>query len=121
MRSIIAILLAAAFMLQSASKLIILAHYSINKEYISKNLCENKQKPKMHCNGKCHLKKQLQKEDKKENSTPAASKDKADFQLFAVKRSVIVFKQSLQDQPETPFLLNIYSAPLSRIFRPPLA
>lgn len=35
--------------------------YAINKEYITKNLCENRKKPKLNCNGKCHLMKQLKK------------------------------------------------------------
>lgn len=34
-------------------------NYAINKEYIARKLCVNKDKPKMNCNGKCHLKKQL--------------------------------------------------------------
>ena len=34
-------------------------------------LCENKNKPKMRCEGKCHLKKQLDKE--KNNSTDLAT------------------------------------------------
>lgn len=33
--------------------------YEINKEYIANNLCENRNKPEMHCNGKCHLRKQI--------------------------------------------------------------
>lgn len=35
--------------------------YLINKEYIAENLCENKEKPELQCNGKCHLKKEVQK------------------------------------------------------------
>lgn len=35
--------------------------YEANKGFIAKNLCENKAKPKMQCNGKCHLRKQLSK------------------------------------------------------------
>lgn len=35
--------------------------YAVNKEYITKNLCENRNKPKLNCNGKCHLMKQLKK------------------------------------------------------------
>lgn len=38
-----------------------LVDYALNKEYIAKNLCENRNKPKMNCNGKCHLMKQLKK------------------------------------------------------------
>jgi hypothetical protein len=69
-------------MLQSFSKLFIVANYQINKEYITKVFCENKAKPTMHCNGKCHLKKQLAKEDKKENSTTNNIKEKIEIQLF---------------------------------------
>jgi hypothetical protein len=36
-------------------------NYSLNKEYIAKNLCENRKKPGSHCNGKCYLAKQLKK------------------------------------------------------------
>ena len=51
--------------------------YLVNYDYVSTVLCENKDKPKMHCNGKCHLMKELAKEaesekpisnDKKDNS-----------------------------------------------------
>lgn len=39
--------------------------YLINKDYIAKNLCVNKDKPKSCCKGKCHMIKEL----KKTNST----------------------------------------------------
>lgn len=35
--------------------------YVVNYEYISKVLCINKDKPKLQCNGKCHLMKELAK------------------------------------------------------------
>lgn len=35
--------------------------YVANKEYVASELCVNKAKPQLHCNGKCHLAKQLQK------------------------------------------------------------
>ena len=35
--------------------------YIINYDYIVKELCENKEKPQLKCNGKCHLKKELAK------------------------------------------------------------
>ncbi len=34
--------------------------YAVHKDYISEILCINKNQPKLHCNGKCHLKKQLE-------------------------------------------------------------
>jgi hypothetical protein len=40
--------------------------FELNKEYIIQNLCENRFKPELQCNGKCYLAKQLLKvaEDK---------------------------------------------------------
>ena len=42
--------------------------YSINKDYISKYLCENIDKPELGCEGKCHLNKQLEKSKVKQNN-----------------------------------------------------
>ena len=38
-----------------------LLEYMVNYDYIAKELCENKNKPELKCNGKCHLKKELAK------------------------------------------------------------
>lgn len=35
--------------------------YQINKAYIAETLCVNRDKPQMHCDGKCYLSKQLKK------------------------------------------------------------
>lgn len=35
--------------------------YAINKDFISKVLCINKNTPELNCNGKCYLKSQLKK------------------------------------------------------------
>lgn len=41
--------------------LIPLAEYAVNYDYISQVLCINKNKPDLHCNGKCYLGKELAK------------------------------------------------------------
>jgi hypothetical protein len=45
--------------------------FLINREYIAKNLCINRDKPKSCCKGKCHLVKQLKK-----NSTNTENENK---------------------------------------------
>ncbi|WP_246297015.1 MULTISPECIES: hypothetical protein [Flavobacterium] len=40
--------------------------YVINYDYITTVLCENKAKPEMACNGKCHLMKELAKSSETE-------------------------------------------------------
>lgn len=36
-----------------------IAYYELNIEYITEKFCENKEKPELACNGKCHLAKEL--------------------------------------------------------------
>lgn len=48
----------------------ILGYYLLNKEYITKSFCINKDKPEMRCLGRCHLKKQLQKQNEQEQKLP---------------------------------------------------
>ncbi|RMG83363.1 MAG: hypothetical protein D6707_01185 [Bacteroidetes bacterium] len=36
-------------------------NYFVNYDYISKELCENKDKPELKCHGKCYLQKELKK------------------------------------------------------------
>jgi len=61
LKQILAILLFAGILFQTFNKELVIANYYLNKDYIAKNLCENRDKPQMHCNGKCHLCKQLNK------------------------------------------------------------
>ncbi|MCC6447303.1 MAG: hypothetical protein IT215_01285 [Chitinophagaceae bacterium] len=122
MRVVIAILLASVFLFQSASKLLVLANYEINKEYISKNLCENKEKPKSTCNGKCHLAKELNKQDKNENSVPVSQKEKFEVQYF----SEFLFDQTInvsdmENRNVFSYTMIHYLNFLDPIFQPPRA
>lgn len=56
--------------------------YVVNYEYISKVLCINKDKPKMHCNGKCHLMQELAKASDAEK--PISSDKKGTSQIIEV-------------------------------------
>ena len=52
------------------SKAFIVFSFFANQDYIAKNLCENRTKPKSCCAGKCQLRKRLNKdtnEDKQNN------------------------------------------------------
>ena len=50
-----------------------LAEYALNYDYIVENLCENKDKPMLNCNGKCFLAKQLAKESGDKEKNPFGS------------------------------------------------
>ena len=49
--------------------------YVVNYHHISTVLCENKDKPKLKCCGKCHLKKELANASEGEKPTSSNKKD----------------------------------------------
>lgn len=48
--------------------------YIVNYDYIVKELCENKEKPALKCNGKCHLMKELAKTAEEDKNTSSDKK-----------------------------------------------
>lgn len=57
---------------QTFSHWFVVLAFNINRDYIAKNLCENRYRPKMHCNGNCVLMKKLKEKEKEEQNQPAA-------------------------------------------------
>src|SRR5690606_11126980 len=51
-----------------------LAEYAINYDYIVENLCENRDTPSLHCDGKCKLAKQLARESEGSDKNPFEGK-----------------------------------------------
>lgn len=49
--------------------------YIINYDFIVKELCENKSKPEIKCNGKCHLVKELAKASEDDKPTNPSKKN----------------------------------------------
>jgi len=68
MNKLFVFLLIVGIGFQSVGKLLVLAWYQVNKTYIAQKLCENRNKPKMHCNGKCQLRKKMQQLDQESPS-----------------------------------------------------
>ena len=52
----------------------IYAVFYTNQNYIAQNLCENRNKPTLHCNGHCRLNKKLADDDTQQNSQVPAQK-----------------------------------------------
>jgi hypothetical protein len=72
-----AFLMAMTVVLQSLSLLYVECEYTLNKAYVSNVLCVNRDKPQMHCDGKCFLKKELNRnadrQHNDQNSTTSLS------------------------------------------------
>ncbi|ASZ13807.1 hypothetical protein KTO58_05125 [Chitinophaga pendula] len=76
MRGIVIFIIIAGVLLQPFRSVFSLWEYELNQPFIARVLCENRDKPAMHCNGKCHLRKQLQQDDQKERTNSGGVKEK---------------------------------------------
>ena len=72
LKPVFTILILVAFIAQTFNQASIVARYYVNTGAFAKN-CENKAKPKMHCNGKCQMMKQLQQASKNDQQAPEKS------------------------------------------------
>jgi hypothetical protein len=63
MRQAVAILLLCSLSLHCAGRLGIVASWWLQRDYVARVLCINRDKPQLQCNGKCHLAKQLKAAD----------------------------------------------------------
>jgi hypothetical protein len=122
MKLLVIILAFTGILLQTFYSGFIVANYEMNKDYISKNLCENRNKPKMHCNGKCHLRKQLAAQEKKEN-TPLSQNLKIKFEVqFCSETLALKFPQIVEDTKNNfSYLFLFPTTSPNSIFHPPQA
>lgn len=82
-RKTIAIFLVTLYVVAMLKPFAPFMEYAVNYEYISTVLCVNKDKPKMECNGKCHLAKEVEEQQKEEKS--AVNIDLKEYPIGFVK------------------------------------
>ena len=89
----IAILLLMCSVSVNLSGLFVFAGFEMNQGYIAKELCVNKDKPQLHCNGKCYLMKKLKQAEEKEQ------KQDRQFQKIQLQEAIV----------SVPFVFTQYS------------
>lgn len=123
MRSYIASLLLFAIMLPTISPWGTVAYFNINRNYIAKVLCENRDRPQLNCNGKCYLAKKLkQQQEKKDKETTERVSNTPIAHLFYLSVTRFFFSSNCFIQKLKPifsYLAGIYNAPIYGILRPP--
>jgi hypothetical protein len=123
-RHITAIIFFAALLAQTFSKSFVMADYYTNTSKYAKN-CENKAKPKMHCNGKCQMMKKLQQEEKKDQENPERkSENKNEIILSTKSFFATIPTQYLIDSKSKKLLPSSDGKSIDRsfdIFHPPQA
>lgn len=123
MRTVIIYFLLFATLLPTVSQWGIIAHYQLNKAYIARVLCQNRDKPQLHCDGQCYLAKQLKaRQDKQDKETTERVQSTPVLQLFCQANVPFQFRPIWVSVVSVNFFsysLASYGAALTNLFRPP--
>ena len=118
-RKIIAIFLLLGIVTSSFNQWLLFSTYSLNKEYISTVLCTNKDKPHLHCDGKCFLDIKLKELEQKNKQHQDTLKRMVETLAPAYANLLPqVFETYLENIP-TPYLLQQPQGKVVSIFQPP--
>lgn len=66
LRKLVTAIVILSLVVQGSDRLFILINFKIHQAYIARFLCENRNNPKAKCDGMCHLKKELKKNDEEQ-------------------------------------------------------
>jgi hypothetical protein len=118
---ILSILFSTLILYNSLRVSITYIYYNVDTAGFIEALCENKDKPELECNGKCHLNK-ITKNNNDEKNKPIELIDFKDILLYNQKNySIHLSENTLQKKP-TYYYLNLYSFNLlETYFHPPNA
>ncbi|MCO5935808.1 hypothetical protein NAF17_09655 [Mucilaginibacter sp. RB4R14] len=114
-----AYLLIVSLVSANFSRFFIYAGFELNRNYIATKLCENRNKPQLHCNGMCYLMKKVKQAEEKQNTEDRQAQKN-------------LFQEATYNQPAQvkfyPVLLSVTKVPNYRfqlpqqsanIFQPP--
>ena len=95
------------------------AYYELDPISFIEQLCKNKDKPEMACNGKCHLKKVAESNSTDNKNAPNII-DFKELILFNENPITIIFRVDLEKCYQNYYYLDLYSyLNFSDCFRPP--
>ncbi|HIB36540.1 hypothetical protein [Mesonia sp.] len=95
--------------------------YCFNYNYIVEVLCVNKEKPRLNCNGKCYLMKQLQKQSSENSPKKAQSIQLENYPIGFIEITEIIQPQQFNFtlKPTYFYFNNYYYLEGNIPFQPP--
>lgn len=117
----IAILLLLSSVSVNLSGLFVFAGFEMNESYIAKELCINRNRPELHCNGKCYLMNKLkQAQDKEQKQEHQFQKVQLQLQEAIVALPFIFKQYSIATiNFRIPLNTGMPVARMNAIFHPP--
>lgn len=118
--SILSLFLIAIILFNSLRVSVTYAYYFIDTADFIERLCENKDKPIMQCNGKCHLKKVAQSNNTNDDKLPFKEIDFKEVVLYIVEQAAFNFDYTIVNENEISNYNNLYTYSLiSTLDHPP--
>lgn len=123
MQKCLALLLTLLILLQSFSREVVVLDYALHRSQVTELFCVNKDQPQLHCNGKCHLRKQLAKAASADKKAPHSTSGKVKYDALPPQQQRFTDGRSLaavrpQFRTEAPPLYQYNGR--GNVFRPPL-
>ena len=105
MRTALVYIVLLAIMLPTVSPLGTIAYFNLNRDYIARVLCENRDRPELHCNGQCYLAKRLKaQQDKQNKETTERVQNLPVLQWFCVAMDSYQFEQPVTIHTASPLV-----------------
>jgi hypothetical protein len=115
----IAVVLIVCTLMSNLAILFVFVGFQMNQRYIATTLCENRDKPWLHCNGRCYLMKKIKAAEDKEKSEERQTQKNLVQQTFCSSINNVVFSSRLlQIFPQTFKSMSPRYVPLG-LLRPP--
>ena len=86
MTRLLAYFLTALLLLQSFGRELLVLNFAVNQAAITQKYCVNKARPRLHCDGKCYLARQLRRAENGPAKAPTGALAKVKFEVVAPTR-----------------------------------
>jgi hypothetical protein len=118
-----AIFLLAALISSNCSLFFVYAGFEMNHKYIAENLCINRDKPWLHCNGKCYFMRRIKQAEENEKKQEAKDNlSRLEVSFFQEPYRVTFIEPVILETNQNTFPRYTYqyhNAYIGTIFRPP--
>jgi hypothetical protein len=101
------------------SRLFVYAGFKLNQNYIATRLCENRDKPLLHCNGRCYLMKKIKQAEEKQNNAECEAQKNLLQEAWCEHHAQVKFYTKLLRIVIDPYRQVALQKGYDTIFRPP--
>jgi hypothetical protein len=119
LQRITAYLLIFSLITVNFSRFFIFAGFELNRNYIATKLCENRNKPWLHCDGKCYFAKKIKQAEDKQASDERQSQKSLFQEVYVISSTDVKFHFSLLQVISTPYTPTVPADRPDTIFQPP--